>query len=171
MSVIGTDPKTYTVPIVVRPICNNPSCNHPCEVGLSKVPIDLQVEPRELLQFMDASDSVQDRYVREVFSCKSIRAEPVEFINVQKILFQETASFVDGLDNASFENRYGAFMYKDIRLTPTQKYSFEACRVTDPRNQQNFYVIRSAEAVDKCNSCLDQSGIDYFQQISAERFN
>ena len=166
MSVVGTDPKTFTVPKKLKVVCRDLHCNKPCTVGMNKAPIDIDVDPRQLLQFVDSSDLAQDAYLRKMFGCKSIVSEPAEYTNVQKILFQETASFVDGLEEASFEHRYGIYLYEEGRLLPTSRYNFEACRVTDPRSQQNFYVIRNAQPVQEGLADGDNVDVAYFQAIA-----
>jgi hypothetical protein len=128
----------------------------------------LEVDPRQMLQFVDASDNAQDTYLRKIFGCKSVAAEPVEYINVQKIIFQESASFIDGLEEATFENRYGIYMYTDYRLSATLKYNFEACRVTDPRSQQNYYVIRSAESLGSSLPVVDETALDHFRHVASQ---
>lgn len=151
MSVVGVEPKIYTVPTKLRCICKNAKCNKPCTLAMSATDDtliqEIDVDPRQLLRFVESADSAQDNYLRQIFGCKSVSAQPVDFINIQKLIFQESASFIDGLDEASFENRYGVYMYTDHRLSATLKYDFEACRVTDPRSQQNYYVIRDAKCV------------------------
>lgn len=144
MSVTGVDPKTYTVPCKLRVMCRDSKCTKPCNIGSQRAPEIIDVDPRQLVQFVDSGDNVQDTYLRKIFGCKSVVAEPAEYVNIQKFLFQQSASFVDGLEDATFEHRYGIYEYQESRLTPTVKYDFEACRVTDPRTQQNFYVVRSA---------------------------
>lgn len=150
MSVVGVEPKIYTIPTKLRLACTNQKCTRPCPLMVGTKDSDnqvVEVDPRQMLQFVDASDNAQDTYAKKLFGCKHVTAIPVDFTNVQKLIFQESASFIDGLDEASFENRYGIYMYSDYRLSATLKYNFEACRVTDPRSQQNYYVIRSAEGV------------------------
>ena len=151
MSVVGVEPKIYTVPTKLKCICKNVKCNKPCALAMSttdeSLSQEIDVDPRQLLRFVESADSAQDNYLRQIFGCKSVSAQPVEFINVQKLIFQESASFIDGLEEASFENRYGVYTYTDHRLSATLKYDFEACRVTDPRSQQNYYVIRDAKCV------------------------
>lgn len=150
MSVVGTEPKIYSVPSKLRVTCNNAKCTKSCPLALGVSNPELttiNVEPRQIILFADNSDSAQDNFLRKMFGCKSVVAEPLEMINVQKILFQESASFVEGLDDSSSDSRYGIYMYTDYRLQPTARYNFEACRVTDPRTQKNYYVIRSAENV------------------------
>lgn len=168
MSVIGVEPKIYTVPTKLRVVCKNQRCTKPCPLVTAQGDMTvLDVDPRQMLQFVDASDSAQDTYLRKLFGCKSVVAEPVDYINVQKIIFQESASFIDGLEEASFESRYGIYLYTDYRLSPTLKYDFEACRVTDPRSQQNYYVIRAA---DQCNTVqvVETPGVaGYFQEIAS----
>lgn len=166
MSVVGTDPKTFTVPKKLKVICRDMHCTKPCAVGMNRTPIDIDVDPRQLLQFVDSSDNAQDAYLRKMFGCKSIVSEPAEYTNIQKILFQETASFVDGLEEASFEHRYGIYLYEESRLLPTSRYNFEACRVTDPRSQQNFYVIRNAQPVQDGMDVSDKVDVDYFKAIA-----
>ena len=151
MSVVGVEPKIYSVPTKLRCVCKNQKCNRPCPLAYTQYNPELgqeiEIDPRQILRFVDSADSAQDSLLRQLFGCKSVSAEPVDLINVQKLIFQESASFIDGLEEASFENRYGVYMYTDYRLSATLKYDFEACRVTDPRSQQNFYVIRNAESV------------------------
>lgn len=169
MSVVGVEPKVYTVPTRVRVVCKNASCSKPCPLSFSNNPDTAQyvdVDPRQMLQFIDASDSAQDTFLRKIFGCKSVQAEPVDYTNVQKIIFQESASFIDGLEESSFESRYGMYMYTDFRLNATLKYNFEACRVTDPRSQQNYYVIRSAENLATVRPTVDESSFEKFREVA-----
>lgn len=169
MSVLGTEPKVYTVPSKIKVVCNNPKCTKACPLtmGLNSPELtEIKVEPRQILQFADSPDSAQDAFLRKMFSCKSVVAEPIEMINAQKILFQESASFVEGLDDASSESRYGIYLYTDHRLQPTAKYNFEACRVTDPRNQKSYYVIRSAENVNKTLPVFTDSAFTKFRKTA-----
>ena len=45
-------------------------------------------------------------------------------------------------------------------LNATLKYNFEACRVTDPRSQQNYYVIRSAENLATLRPVVDEGAFE-----------
>ena len=168
MSVVGVEPKIYTVPTKLKCVCRNSKCNKPCPLAFSttnpELAQEVEVDPRQLLRFMDSADSAQDNYLRQVFGCKSVSAEPTDFINCQKIIFQESASFIDGLEEASFENRYGVYMYTDYRLSATLKYDFEACRVTNPSTQQNYYVIRDAECVNVAKPVLDMTMLAHFKE-------
>ena len=168
MSVVGVEPKIYTVPTKLKCVCRNSKCNKPCPLAFSttnpELAQEVEVDPRQLLRFMDSADSAQDNYLRQVFGCKSVSAEPTDFINCQKIIFQESASFIDGLEEASFENRYGVYMYTDYRLSATLKYDFEACRVTNPSTQQNYYVIRDAECVNVAKPVLDMTMLSHFKE-------
>lgn len=173
MSVVGTDPKTYTIPTLLRPVCKEASCQRSCPANSSTVKLEVPVDPRQLVQFIDSPDRVQDAYLAKMFGCKSIMAEPIEYTNAQKILFQESASFMDGLEDSSFEHRFGIFLYEEQRLAPTQKYNFECCRVSDPRTQQNYYVIRSATPItttipSMVNAELNMNYIEYFQYMSKD---
>lgn len=171
MSVVGVEPRIYTVPVKLRCVCRNQKCNKPCPLVYSSSNSELaqvlDVDPRQLLRFMDSADSAQDSYVRQIYGCKSASAEAVEYINCQKIIFQESASFIDGLEEASFENRYGVYMYTDYRLSATLKYDFEACRVTNPSTQQNYYVIRNAECVNVAKPVLDTTMLAHFTEIGS----
>lgn len=169
MSVVGVEPRIYTVPTRLRAICRNSKCSRPCPLAITGNDESLQtidVDPRQMLQFVDTSDNNQDTYLRKVFGCKSVVAEPVDVINVQKIIFQESASFIDGLDESTFDSRYGIFMYTDYRLSATMKYDFEACRVTDPRSQQNYYVIRNAESVTAVRPSIHADTLMYFRNMA-----
>lgn len=171
MSVVGTENKTYTIPSKIRVGCRNAKCTKPCPLamGLGDPQLaEMNVEPRQVVQFVDAPDTAQDSWLRKMFGCKSVVCEPLELINVQKILFQESASFVDGLDDSSFDSRYGLYMYTDYRLQSTAKYNFEACRVTDPRNQKNYYVIRSAENVNATLPVYDETTFVKFREAAAK---
>lgn len=169
MSVVGVEPKVYTVPTKLRASCRNAKCNRPCAlmIGGDEVAV-VSIEPRQMLQFVDSSDSAQESYLRKIFGCKTVGSEPLEFINVQKIIFQESASFIDGLEESSFEHRYGIYMYTDYRLSATLKYNFEACRVTDPRSQQNYYVIRSAENVGAITPVIAPEHLQHFQRVASQ---
>lgn len=164
MCVVGVDPRTYTVPNKLRIKCNNAACTRPCRIGVAKTSSEeIDIDPRQLLQFVDSSDAAQDNYLKKLFSCKYISSEPATYVNVQKLIFQETASFVEGLDDASFEPRYGIYLYEEARLVPTVKYNFQACRVTDPRNQQNYYVIKQAEALQSAAEECSQDCVEFFK--------
>lgn len=171
MSVVGVEPRVYTIPTKLRVTCHNNSCQKMCPLRAGSDLGDMgifDVDYRQMLQFVDASDSAQDRFVRKVFGCKSVSAEPEEMINVQKVIFQESASFVDGLEDATFENRYGIYLYTDYRLSATLKYNFEACRVTDPGSQQNYYVIRKAESVSSNPVNLNEVNLAHFQKVASD---
>ena len=170
MSVVGAEPRVYTIPTRVKVVCKNASCSKPCPLSFSNNPDTAQyvdVDPRQMLQFIDSSDSAQDTFLRKLFGCKSVQAEPVDYTNVQKVIFQESASFIDGLEESSFESRYGMYMYTDFRLNATLKYNFEACRVTDPRSQQNYYVIRSAENLATTRPVVDETFFEKFRETAA----
>lgn len=168
MCVIGVDPKTYTIPNRLKVKCNNAMCTKPCRIGASKTTEEIDIDPRQILQFVDSSDDVQDKYLKKLFSCKSVGSEPASYVNVQRLIFQETASFMEGLDDASFEPRYGIYLYEETRLVPTVKYNFQACRVTDPRTQQNYYVIKQADAIQSAVGDCNQDSLDYFKACAKE---
>ena len=167
MSVIGTDPKIYTVPKKLRVFCNNMKCTKQCPIAAAQDGIETDIDPRQMLRFVESSDVAQETYVKSLYGCKHIQSEPVEFINAQKIMFQETASFVEGLEDATFESRYGVYIYNGYRLAPTLKYTMEACRVTDPRSQQNYYVIRKATQERDSVLPSDDSYLEYFREIAS----
>lgn len=166
MSVVGAEPRIYTVPIKLKATCRNVKCNKPCALANANVDAALQtvdIDVRQMLRFIDAADTAQDAYLHKIFGCKSVVAEPTDFVNIQKVIFQESASFIDGLEESSFENRYGIYMYTDYRLNATLKYDFKACRVTDPKSQQNYYVVKDAESIASLKPVCDESTLDYFK--------
>ena len=142
MSVIGAEPRTYAIPRVLKVSCTKDNCDLAAGSHL------VQVGDRDLLKFIDSPDSVQKGYLGERFHCKKIRHEVDSYINAQKVIFQEGASFVGGLDDATFESRYGVYLYDTYRLQATEKYDFEACKVSNPRNQFTNYVIHKARRRD-----------------------
>ena len=100
MSVVGVEPKIYTIPTKLKVVCKNAACSKPCPLSFSSNPDTAQyvdVDPRQMLQFIDSSDSAQDTLLRKLYGCRSVVAEPVDYINCQKVIFQESASFIDGL--------------------------------------------------------------------------
>lgn len=147
MSVIGADPAIYTIPASIKLACNNSNCTRPCKLVTSKTTPSVPVSPRQLLQFVGSGDAAQEAFAKSLTGCKTVSVEPDKYVNVQKIVFQEAASFVDGIDSSSFEPRYGLYCYDLLRLQATAKYDFTACRVTDPRSQQNYYIIKEATQV------------------------
>lgn len=163
MCVIGVDPKTYTVPNRLKVRCMNASCTKPCRVGVARTAEEIDIDPRQILQFVNSSDSVQDGYLKKLFSCKSVGSEPASYVNVQQLMFQESASFTDGMEDATYEPRYGIYLYEETRLIPTVKYNFQACRVTDPRTQQNYYVIKQAEPVQSAVGECSPQIVEYFK--------
>lgn len=171
MSVVGTEPRVYTVPIRLRATCNNVKCSKPCALANRGNVSDLQtvdIDVRQMLRFIDSADTAQDAYLHKIFGCKSVVAEPVDFINLQKIIFQESASFIDGLEESTFENRYGVYMYTDYRLNATLKYDFKACRVTDPKSQQNYYIVKDAESTTALKHTCSEDTLKYFNERSSK---
>lgn len=171
MSIIGAEPKTYTVPSKLRLICRNANCTKSCPLAMglgSPQLTEIAVEPRQIVQFVDAPDNAQDTFLKKMFGCKHVACEHLDIVNVQRVLFQEGASFIDGLDDSSSDSRYGLYMYTDYRLQPTAKYNFEACRVTDPRNQKSYYVIRSAENINQTLPVYDESVFEYFRNVAQQ---
>lgn len=169
MSVVGVEPKIYTIPTKLKVVCKNAACSKPCPLSFSSNPDTAQyvdVDPRQMLQFIDSSDSAQDTLLRKLYGCRSVTAEPVDYINCQKVIFQESASFIDGLEESSFESRYGIYTYTDFRLNATLKYNFEACRVTDPRSQQNYYIIRSAENLATLRPVVNETSFEKFRKVA-----
>ena len=173
ITVVGTESKIYTVPVALECFCKNPRCNKPCALASSantgQGPV-LDIPPRYIVSFLDSKDTVQDNYAREKFMCKHVRTQPTEYMNVQKIIFQESASFVDGLEEASFEHRFGMFTFKDHRLSATARYDMEVCRVTDPRTQVAYYVIRDAVNVGVHVTDTDSVDLQRFRD-TATRFS
>lgn len=165
MSVVGTDPKIYTVPKKMCITCTNPKCNQPCPAS-NDGGFETDVTPRYIAQFVDSRDSAQHDYARGIVGCKYAHANPTEFTNVQKVMFQEAASFIEGLDDSTFETRYGLYTYNGYRLTPTLKYTMEAVRVTDPRSQQNYYIISKAFQERDVELPDDNAYIDYFKSMA-----
>ena len=168
MSVVGVEPKIYTIPRRLVARCTNSKCDRPCPLQMNGEDFIIEVEPRQLLQFLDSPDTVQDSTIRKLFGCKAVTAEGLDYINAQKIIFQESASFIDGLEESTFENRYGIYLYDEYRLNATLKYDFEACRVTDPRNQQNYYVIRYARSQATVEDIVDYEVFQPFRSRAEE---
>ena len=174
MSVSGVEPKIYTIPTKLKVVCKNAACSKPCPLAFSNSSDAAQyvdVDPRQMLQFIDSADSAQDTFLRKLYGCRSVTAEPVDYINCQKVIFQESASFIDGLEESSFESRYGIYMYTDFRLNATLKYNFEACRVTDPRTQKNYYMIRSAENLGMLRPVVNEDNFEKFRKVARESSN
>ena len=174
MSVSGVEPKIYTIPTKLKVVCKNAACSKPCPLAFSNSSDTAQyvdVDPRQVLQFVDSADSAQDTFLRKLYGCRSVTAEPVDYINCQKVIFQESASFIDGLEESSFESRYGIYMYTDFRLNATLKYNFEACRVTDPRTQKNYYMIRSAENLGMLRPVVNEDNFEKFRKVAQESSN
>ncbi len=166
MSVLGADPKIYSIPSKLKVQCNNAKCTKPCPLSMAITTEEMQtvtLEPRQLLQFVNSPDSAQDSFLKKMFGCTSVVAEPIDMVNVQNLLFQESASFLDGMEESSSDSRFGLYVYTDYRLNPTMKYNFEACRVTDPKTQKNFYVIRTAENIAATKPAYSDDVFKYFR--------
>lgn len=148
MSIVGTDPKVYSIPTKLSPKCQNTNCDKACLAAPGANTIDIDVPPRDMISFIDSPDRAQNNFMQSLMGCKHMQAEPKEFINAQKIIFQESAAFMEGMDESSSDHRYGIFLFNGNRLMPTHKYDFDCIRVAEPRSQQNYYVIREAKASD-----------------------
>lgn len=168
MIVTGSDPKTYAIPSVVCIRCNNEECKKPCKLYGGKTSLELAFEDRDLIYMIDSSDKKVYDLATHACGCKRVSIVPTKYTNAQRIVFQEKASLLGGLDDSSFEPRYGFYMYDKERLAPTAKYLFDATKVTDPRTQKVYYSIKNAK--------VDQTKFDevvdyeYFRNI-AKKFN
>ncbi len=171
MTVVGVESRIYSVPVKLQCICSNPKCDKMCALAPTTMghegPV-IDVPARQIIMFVDSSDTAQDTLAKAHFKCKSVKSTPVEYINCQKIIFQESASFIEGLEEASFEHRYGIYTYPDNRLVPSLKYNMTAKRVTDPRNQQAIYLVSNAEPVLNSVSSLDLAVIEHFREQAKE---
>lgn len=169
MTIVGTEAKIYTVPTKLECVCISSKCDKFCPLASTsltgKGPI-IDVPSRHVVHFLDSNDGIQDKFVQEKFRCQKVKAIPTEYVNVQKIIFQESASFVDGLEDATFEHRYGMYTYVDHRLSATMKYDLVACRVTDPRTQVVYYVIRDAEKIDMHIPSMYLESVDKFRLVA-----
>lgn len=172
MTIVGVEPKVYAVPASIECRCNHSRCDRPCPLVISHTtergPV-LKVPSRYLASFVDSPDSVQSKIAKEQFHCKHAFAVPKDIVNVQKIIFQESASFLDGLEESSAEHRFGLFLYPERRMTATQKYDLTACRVADPRTQSVQYVIRDAVALTSANAAVPD--LTTFREIAAKAEN
>lgn len=165
MVVVGSDPKTYAVPAVVCVRCaGEEGCKKPCKLYGGKTSLEIELEDRDLVHMIDSADSRVETLVSKTCGCRKISIETTRYINAQKIIFQEKASLLEGLKDASFDPRFGFYLYDKERLSPTAKYSFDARKITDPRNQRVFYAIKNARInSDEFNEPLD---LQYFQNIA-----
>ena len=164
MLITGSDPKTYAIPSVVCLRCNgSDGCKKPCKLYGGKVSVEMAFEDRDLIHMIDSSDGKMLELAYKMQSCKKIQVTPTKYVNVQRIVFQEKASLLGGLNDASCDPRYGFYLYDKERLTPTAKYTFDATKVTDPRTQKVYYVIKNAKIDDsKLKEPIDSK---YFRDI------
>lgn len=167
MIVTGSDPKTYAIPSVVCIKCTAGSdCKRPCKLYGGKTSIELAFEDRELIHMIDSADKRMYDLAKRACGCPKISVTPTRYTNAQRIVFQEKASLLGGLDDASFEPRYGFYMYDKDRLAATSKYTFDARKVTDPRTQKVYYSIKNAKIDnEEFKAPLD---IEFFSSIAKE---
>lgn len=164
MIVVGSDPKTYALPCVVCLRCaNGEDCKRPCKLYGGKTSIELEFDDRDLIHMVDSTDKKMTELAVKACGCKRIDVTPTRYVNAQRIIFQERASLLGGLDDASFDPRYGFYLYDEERLSPTAKYTFDARKITDPRTQKVYYSIKNAKIDDKEFS--DPIDVRYFQSI------
>lgn len=146
MIIIGSDPKTYAIPSVVCLKCSGgDECKKPCRLYGGKNMVEVAFDDRDLIHMIDSSDARMLELAKVVAGCKKIQVIPTKYTNAQRIIFQEKASLLGGLEDASFEPRYGFYMYDKERLVPTAKYTFDARKITDPRTQKVYYSIKNAK--------------------------
>lgn len=168
MIVTGSDPKTYAIPCVVCVRCNSEECKRPCKLYGGKTSIELAFDDRDLIHMIDSSDKKMFDLAIKACSCKKVTVVPTKYTNAQRVVFQEKASLLGGMDDTSFEPRYGFYMYDKERLAPTAKYTFDATKVTDPRTQKVYYSIKNAKVdLTRFDEVVD---FDYFRNI-ASKFN
>lgn len=145
MSVTGTESSVYTIPRCLIAKCLGGACKNVCPLADGEEH-QIQIPIRQFLAFIQANDGAQTAYIKNLFGCRNIQVihNDKDDVNIQHFTFQEGASFVNGLEESSFENRAAIFVYNNTRLDATAKYHFEACRCTDPGTQRNYYVVRKA---------------------------
>ena len=166
MIVTGSDPKTYAIPSVVCIRCNCEDCRKPCKLYGGKNSLELAFEDRDLIYMIDSSDKKVYDLATKACGCKRVSVLPTKYTNAQRVVFQEKASLLSGLDDSSFEPRYGFYMYDKERLAPTAKYTFDATKVTDPRTQKVYYSIKNAKVDQtKFDEVVD---CDYFRNIASK---
>lgn len=83
MSVVGTEPKVYSIPSKLRIACNNTKCTKTCPLAMgvgNPELTEIKIEPRQLLAFTDSPDFSEDALLKRnaKFGCKSVTAEPIE---------------------------------------------------------------------------------------------
>lgn len=167
MIVVGSDPKTYAIPCVVCLKCDGgEDCKRPCKLYGGKTSVELEFEDRDLIHMVDSSDKRVLELAVKACGCKRISVTPTKYVNAQRIIFQEKASLLGGLDDSTFDPRYGFYMYEKDRLAPTAKYTFDARKVTDPRTQKVYYSIKNAKIDDKEFS--DPIDVKFFSSIAAK---
>lgn len=169
MSVTGTESGVYTIPRCLGAQCLGGSCKNACPLADGAKHI-IPVPVRQFLAFIRANDGAQTAFIKSLFGCRNIQVtkEDKDDINIQHFTFQEGASFLDGLEKSSFENRAAVYVYDNVRLNATAKYHFEACRCTDPGSQKNFYVVRKAtptSGFDAATFGVNETNVfQYFQE-------
>lgn len=165
MIVVGSDPRTYTIPSVICMRCaGSEGCKRPCKLYGGKTSVELAFEDRDLIHMIDSSDKKMFDLAVKAVGCKNISIETTKFVNAQRVIFQEKASLLGGLDDASFEPRYGFYMYDKKRLEATAKYTFDATKVTDPRTQKVNYSIKNAKINNE--EFKDPVDFDYFRNVA-----
>ncbi len=170
MIVIGSDPKVYAIPSVVCLRCDDSeNCKRPCKLYGGKTIIELEFEDRDLIHMIDSADRRMYDLAYKACNCRKVSVIPTKYVNAQRIIFQERASLLGGLDDASFDPRYGFYFYDNNRLSPTAKYCFDARKITDPRTQKVYYSIKNAKIDDKEFS--DPLDVKYFSDIKKKYDN
>lgn len=150
MIIVGSDPKTYAIPSVVSIKCiGSEKCKRPCKLCGGRSKLEYAFEDRDLVHMIDSTDDRMKLLASKTVNCKNIEVSTKRMVNAQRIVFQEKASLLGGLSEASSEPRYGYYLYDKERLVPTAKYIFDATKVTDPRTQKIYYVIKNAKVNDE----------------------
>lgn len=126
--------------------------------------MELAFDDRDLIHMIDSSDRRVQELSYKACGCKKISIQPTKYTNAQRIIFQEKAALLGGLDDSSFEPRYGFYMYDKKRLEATTAYTFDATKVTDPRTQKVYYSIKNARVDDK--EFREPVDYAYFQNIA-----
>lgn len=170
MMVTGSDPKIYAIPSVVCVKCENyADCKRPCKLYGGKASVEYAFEDRDLIHMIDSTDKKMYDLAYKFCGCKKATVTPTKYVNAQRIVFQEKASLLGGLENGSYEPRYGFYMYDKERLTPTARYVFDATKVTDPRNQKVYYSIKNAKLDDQGSQ--EPIDVQFFKHIASKYDN
>jgi len=143
VTVIGVDPENYVIPTKIKCECKIKNCRKKCILAPKFKKEEIIILPiQNTVDYVNRGARAWREFAKKKFRCEKVKITPIEYTNVQKIVFQNMASPAD-------KCKFGMYVHKMQRLFPTRKYNLTAMKVVDPNTKMECYLIRDVKRLDR----------------------